>query len=138
MGALAFRIIVARHLTFVGFHVDDMCPVTFAAVYRWFQAANETLFIGYGGYESSFRLFPVVIEPKDVYCYNVRISGDAVPWDSQEAILPGDYGLFAEGQNSSLLPLPAQTHLLYRRLSSKTTIWIQCDGIFRIFQGSKG
>lgn len=81
----------------VGFHVDDKRPITFATVYHWLQAVNEMLIRGHGGNQSAFHLFPVVIEPAFVYRYTVHIAGNAVPWDSQDFIVPGNYGLFSKG-----------------------------------------
>ena len=52
---------------------------------------------GRGWEDTSFALFPVIIQPALVLRYNVVRNGPALPRDSQEIMASGDYGIYVLG-----------------------------------------
>ena len=53
----------------------------------------------YPGVEGAglYALFPVTLRPAFVFSYNVVRNGPALSRESQEIIVPGDYGIFTSG-----------------------------------------
>jgi hypothetical protein len=51
---------------------------------------------GVGG-TGLYALFPVTIRPAFVFLYNVVQNGPVLSRESQEIIVPGDYGIFTSG-----------------------------------------
>ena len=77
-----------------GWRVDDDAPITVSTAYRWVTTAIQTR---YPRSESakSYALFSVVVQPSGVLMYSVERNGSALSRESQEMMIPGDYGIYA-------------------------------------------
>jgi hypothetical protein len=84
------------HLTDPGWHVDTDSPTSISTVYRWITTLVQTEDPNFT--PELFALFPVVIRPSNVLTYAVQPSGLALSRESQENIVPGDYGIYNEGK----------------------------------------
>ena len=88
-------------LPYPGWHVGDDSPVTVSTAYRWITDAVQA---GYPDWEEaeSYALFPVDVQPSGVLTYSVHKSGTtSLSRECQDAIVPGDYGLYATGVNTA-------------------------------------
>ena len=78
-----------------GWRVDADSPTSISKAYHWITTLiknndpNST---------ESFTLFPVVVRPSNVLTYYIQRSGLALSRESQENIVPGDYGIYNEGK----------------------------------------
>lgn len=66
-------------------------------------------------------LFPVEVQPNDVLTYSVHKNGAALSRESQEIIVPGDYGLYAIGTSSSYISCTTASRLaqsMHRRFKT--------------------
>jgi len=77
----------------MGWRVDNSSPISISTAYRWITAAVQAQYPGLGG-GRLYALFPVTIRPAFVFSYNVVRNGPALSRESQETIVPGDYGIF--------------------------------------------
>ena len=84
-------------LTYPGWRVDTIeSPSTsISTAYRWITTLVQTRDPNFT--PELFALFPVVIRPSGVLTYAVQQSGLALSRESQENIVPGDYGIYNDG-----------------------------------------
>ena len=87
-------------LPYPGWHVGDDSPVTVSTAYRWVTTAVQARYPAWKESES-YALFPVDIQPSIVMTYSVHKSGASLSRECQDAIVPGDYGLYATGVNTT-------------------------------------
>jgi hypothetical protein len=80
-----------------GWHVDDQTLTSVSTAYRWVTAVARTKFPGYQEAES-YTLLPVEVKPCNVLTYSVHPNGPALSRESQQTIVPGDYGIYARGK----------------------------------------
>ena len=84
------------YLTNPGWHVDTDSPTSISTAYRWITIIVQTEDPTFTS--ESFALFPVDIRPSNVLTYAIKQRSDkALPRESQENIVPGDYGIYNEG-----------------------------------------
>ncbi|TDL20948.1 hypothetical protein BD410DRAFT_790300 [Rickenella mellea] len=67
-------------------------PLKVSTMYRWIHIAYRTFYPGRA--TTAFTLFPVVVEPSGPITYAVQQNGPPLPRQSQEMVLPGDYGIY--------------------------------------------
>jgi hypothetical protein len=84
------------HLTDPGWRVDINSPTSISTAHRWITAIVQTE--GPNFAPESLALFPVVIRPPGVLTYVIQRSDLALSRESQESIVPGDYGIYNEGK----------------------------------------
>lgn len=85
-----------------GWRVDDESQVTVSTAYRWVTTAVLTQVPEWKAAES-YALFPVILRPTDVLMYAVRQNGSPLSRESQEIMVPGDYGLYNVGTKYFLM-----------------------------------
>ena len=90
-----------------GWRVDKNLPINISTAYRWVTAAVQAKYLGSKDAEV-FALFPVVVRPAWVLTYAVVPNGFALSPESQELIVPGDYGIFTPGAKRLLLYVTEQ------------------------------
>ena len=79
-----------------GWRVDTDSPTSISTAHRWITTIVQTEVPNFA--PESFSLFPVVIRPSGVLTYVIQRSGLALSRESQESIVPGDYGIYKEGR----------------------------------------
>jgi len=84
------------HLTDAGWCVDTDSPTSISTAHRWITTIVQTEDPNFS--PESFALFPVVIRPSGVLTYVIQRSGLALSRESQENIVPGDYGIYNKGK----------------------------------------
>ncbi len=121
MGYLDAQPLKSYSNEYPGWHVGNDSSITASTVCRWIASAVEAQCHDYSWQEAeSYTLFPVEVQPNDVrLTYSVHKNGAALSRESQERVVPGDYGLYAIGTN----------------YTSRTTVsWLtQCIGDSRLY-----
>ena len=84
------------HLTDPGWRVDTDSPTSISTAHRWITTIVQIKAPNFA--PESFALFPVVIRPSGVLTYAIQRSGLALSRESQENIVPGDYGIYNQGK----------------------------------------
>jgi len=62
-----------------------------------------------------YSLFPVEVRPSIVLTYSVHKNGAALSRESQDIIVPGDYGLYTIGKDTILCTTTGWVTLTHRR-----------------------
>ncbi|KAF8530517.1 hypothetical protein BU17DRAFT_79301 [Hysterangium stoloniferum] len=87
--------------SYVGWRVDNNSPITASTAYRWITDAVLSRALYHAWEEAeTYTLFPVEVRPNNVLTYSVHKNGAALSRESQDIIVPGDYGLYAIGKNT--------------------------------------
>lgn len=76
-----------------GFHVGDELQMPFSTLYRWLDLQYRDL-----GLTAPFYIREVHIESEALLTYTQLPAGPPIPTDSDEPLLPGDYGIYNLGQ----------------------------------------
>ncbi|KAF8812754.1 hypothetical protein BYT27DRAFT_7182478 [Phlegmacium glaucopus] len=91
------------HSLALGWRVGSDSPITISTAYRWITNAVLYQNRPHSWQEADrFTLFPVDVQPSIVMTYSVHKNGDGLSRESQDMIVPGDYGLFTVGKNTIL------------------------------------
>ncbi|KAF8639120.1 hypothetical protein AX17_001735 [Amanita inopinata Kibby_2008] len=89
----------------MGWHVDDESPVTVSTAYRWVTTAVLTQYPEWKAAET-YALFPVALRPNGVLMNTVHRNGEStLSRESQDIMLPGDYGLYDIGMEYFSIPI---------------------------------
>jgi len=92
----------------LGWRVDNSSPVTVSTAYRWITDAVMD-YAGSWKEAETYTLFPVEVRPGDVLTYNVRKNGAGLSRESQDIIVPGDYGVYTIGDTAPYLSFSLST-----------------------------
>jgi hypothetical protein len=114
VGAWQYRI---GHLTDPGWRVDTDSPTSISTAHRWITTIVQTEDPNF--VPESFALFPVVIRPSGILTYVIQRSGLALSRESQENIVPGDYGIYNEGK---------KVHFVYKSRPGELQTMASADG----------
>ena len=92
-----------------GWHVGNDSPTTVSTAYRWITDAvlNQSRSRSWKEAER-YTLFPVEVQPSIVMTYSVHKNGAGLSRESQDIMVPGDYGLNTIGKNTFFAPLRAE------------------------------
>ena len=107
LGSLSTFNLQSRHQTHIhlipGWRVDKDSPITVSTAYRWITKVVLSQAQSYTWEEGEkYTLFPVKVRPSMVMTYSVHQNGAGLSRESQDIIVPGDYGLYTIGKNTIL------------------------------------
>ena len=99
-----------------GWHVGNDNPTTVSTAYRWITDAvlNQSRSRSWKEAER-YTLFPVEVRPSIVMTYSVHKNGAGLSRESQDIMVPGDYGLYTIGKNTFFCTITCWMSLTRRR-----------------------
>lgn len=97
-----------------GWRVDNNSPITFSTAYRWITDAAQSQVRSWKEAET-YTLFPVEVRPSKVLTYSVHKNGASLSQESQDIIVPGDYGVYTIGRNTVLSTTTGYVTLTHKK-----------------------
>ncbi|TDL20937.1 hypothetical protein BD410DRAFT_899216 [Rickenella mellea] len=108
---------------------SPLSPLKVSTIYRWIDIAYRTSYPYVGVSTTAFALHPVSVEPSGPITYTVKRNGPPLSRQSQEMVLPGDYGIYNTGMKFYLVALATCQFDSHRWINARVLLSIYATAL---------